>query len=64
MLQVLGLALSAAFRQLFVPAITRNIVPLREGAPPVAVSDIDPAHPRARMRHAARPLPPPLVATQ
>jgi hypothetical protein len=53
--QVVGLALSAAFRQLFVPAVTRNIVPVREGAPPAATSEIDPAHPVARLRRVPRP---------
>jgi hypothetical protein len=53
--QVVGLALSAAFRQLFVPAVTRNIVPVREGAPPAATTEIDPSHPVARMRRVPRP---------
>jgi hypothetical protein len=51
--QVVGIALSSAFRQLFVPAITRNTVPFREGAA-AAPAAIDPRHPRARLRRVPR----------
>lgn len=53
--QVLGLVFNTAFRQLFVPTVTRTVVPVQEGQGPVSVQDIgDPTHPQARMRRVRR----------
>ena len=61
----MGLALSAAFRQILVPSITRNVLPTREGQAPVGADDLaalDPSHPRARARHARAHAAPPSLA--
>lgn len=54
--QVMGLAFRSAFRQLFIPTVTKTLVEVEEGKGMARVSEMaDPTHPQARMKKVKRP---------
>ena len=56
--QLLGLVFNSAFRQLFVPSMTRTLVPIKSGDKlPEVTSFNDPTHPLARMKAIRKPPP-------
>jgi hypothetical protein len=56
--QLLGLVFNSAFRQLFIPTVTRTLVPIKSGdALPTAEAFNDPTHPLARMKAVHKPPP-------
>ena len=56
--QLLGLVFNSAFRQLFIPTVTRTLVPIKSGdALPTAEAFNDPTHPLARMKAVRKPPP-------
>lgn len=56
--QLLGLVFNSAFRQLFIPTMTRTLVPIKAGDKlPDASALNDPMHPIARMKTVRKPPP-------
>lgn len=54
--QLLGLVFNSAFRQLFIPTMTRTLVPIKSGdALPTADEFNDPTHPLATMKVVRKP---------
>ena len=54
--QLLGLVFNSAFRQLFIPTITRTLVPITSGdALPTTDAFNDPTHPLSRMKSVRKP---------
>lgn len=56
--QLLGLVFNSAFRQLFIPTMTRTLVPIKSGdALPSSKDFDDPSHPLSRMKAVRKPPP-------
>jgi hypothetical protein len=54
--QMMGLAFRSAFRQLFIPSVTRTFVATEEGSGLARVSEMgDPTHPQARLKKVKKP---------
>jgi hypothetical protein len=54
--QLLGLVFNSAFRQLFIPTLTRTLVPVKSGdALPTSAALNDPTHPLSRMKSVRKP---------
>ena len=61
--QLLGLVFNSAFRQLFIPTMTRTLVPIKSGdALPTSDALNDPTHPLARMVSVRKPPKPKVAA--